>query len=129
MADETFFCPFAEDFHFFIRKNDYYFVTQSGKLYYAPPPKEAEKSRTMKSLWQGDKFPIAAVLEDADNDRVWLFTKSRSKLETRGVFFEMAAEIRTEPFDHSHLAAVNVEGRARPLLEYLPLIRDKAKKQ
>ena len=124
---ETFNSPFIEDFYVFVRKNDYYFVTQSGKLYYAPPPKNGEKSRTMKALWQGDKFPIAAVIEDADHDRVWLFTKAKSKLETQAVFFEMAPEIRTEKFDHSKLRPVNVEGRAKTLLEYLPLIRAGAK--
>ena len=41
----------------------------------------------------------------------------------------MAAEIHKQSFDHAKLAPVNVESRARPLLEYLPLIRDKVKKQ
>ncbi len=63
------------------------------------------------------------------NDKVWLFTKSKQKDETQAVFFEMSPDIRTEKFDHAKLAPVNVEGRAKILLEYLPLIRDKAKKQ
>src|ERR1022692_2453656 len=67
----------------------------------------------MKSLWGGVKFPIVAVIEDADNDRVWLFTKAKKKDETQAVFFEMAAEIRTQPFDHAKLARVKVKSRAR----------------
>ena len=126
---EIFASIFVEDFYVFIQKNDYYFVTQSGKLFHAPPPKAGEKSRTMKSLWKGDNFPIVAIIEDADNDKVWLFTKARKKLEPDGVFFEMATEIRQQDFDHSKLKPVNVEGRARPLLEYLPLIRADKKKE
>ncbi len=89
---EIFASTFVEDFYVFIRKNDYYFVTESGKLYYAPAPKAGEKSRTMKSLWQGENFPIVAIIEDADNDKVWLFTKARKRFEPDGVFFEMASD-------------------------------------
>jgi hypothetical protein len=125
---ETIDSAFAEDFYVFKRKADYYLVTQAGKLYVAAPPKKGEKSRTMKALWEDAKRPIVAVLEDADNDQIWLFTKSKDKLETNAVFFEMAPVISKQQFDHAKLAPVNIESRARPLLEYLPLIRDKAKK-
>ena len=126
---ETIESPFSEDFYVFIQKDAYYFVTESGKAYAAPPPKKGEKTRTMKSLWRGDNFPIVAVIEDADNDKVWLFTKARKKFQPDGVFFEMAAELDKQKFDHSKLKPVNVEGRARPLLEYLPLIRADKKQE
>jgi hypothetical protein len=126
---ETIESLFAEDFLVFRRGRDYFFVTQSGTLYSAPPLKNGEKSRTMKPLWENDNFPIVAVIEDADNDKVWLFTKSKRKDETQAVFFEMGPQISPQKFDHAKLAPVRVEGRAKALLEYLPLIRDKAKKQ
>jgi hypothetical protein len=119
---------FSEDFHVFMRGDDYYFLTQSGKLYMAPPAKKGEKSRTMKSLWEGDNFPIVAIIEDADNDKVWLFTKCKRKDTTNAVFFEMEPLIKTQQFDHAKLAPVKVEGRAKALLEYLPLIRAEKKK-
>ena len=56
---------FAEDFYVFERRDVYYFVTQSGKLYIAPSLKGQEKSRTMKPLWDDAKRPIVAVIENA----------------------------------------------------------------
>jgi len=44
------------------------------------------------------------------------------------VFFELNQTLRPQPFDRSKLARVNVEGRARVLLEYMPLIRSEPKK-
>src|SRR5205085_2422060 len=57
---ETIDSAFLEDFYVFKRNTDYFFVTQSGKLYIAAPPKKGENSRTMKELWQDAKRPIAA---------------------------------------------------------------------
>ena len=60
---ETINSAFAEDFYVFKRKADYFFVTQSAKLYIAPPPKKGEKSPTMNPLWDDAKRPIVAVIE------------------------------------------------------------------
>jgi hypothetical protein len=117
--------PFAEDFHFFIRKNDYYFVTQSGKLYHAPPGKKGEKSRTMKAIWTDAKRPIVAVIEDADHDKVWLFAKDKNAGAKLDLYFEMKDTLSTTSFDRTKLRPVNVEGRAKLLLEYLPLVTKK----
>jgi hypothetical protein len=114
--------PFTEDFYAFIGKKDYYFVTESGKLYYAPSPKKDEKSRTTKALWDDAKRPIVAVIEDADNDKVWLFAKDKNAGAKLDLYFEMKDTIATKLFDPKKLRPVNVEGRAKLLLEYLPLI-------
>jgi len=119
---ETFDATFKEDFYFFLRKNDYYFVTESGKLYHAPPPAKGEKSRTMKALWTDAKRPIVAVLEDADRDKVFLFAKDKTAGAKEDVFFELNQTLRPQSFDRSKLASVDVAGRAKVLLEYLPLI-------
>jgi hypothetical protein len=120
--------PFAEDFHFFIRQSDYFFVTQSGKLYVAPSPKKDEKSRTISALWDDAKRPIVAVIEDADNDKVWLFAKDKNAGAKLDLYFEMKDAIATKSFDPTKLRPVNVEGRAKLLLEYLPLVYKNAKK-
>jgi hypothetical protein len=125
---ETFDSIFVDNFYFFLRKNDYYFVTESGKLYHAPPPVKDEKSRTMTELWTDARRPIVAVIEDADRDRVFLFAKDKTAGAKQDVFFELNPTLRPQPFDHSKLVPVNVEGRARTLLEYMPLIRNEAKK-
>jgi hypothetical protein len=113
---------FNEDFYFFLRARDYYFVTKSGKLYVAPARKEGEKSRKMKSLWDDTKRPIGAVIEDSDNDKVWLFAKDKNAGAKMALYFEMKDTIKTESFDPAKLRPVNVEGRAKTLLEYVPLI-------
>jgi hypothetical protein len=125
---EKFPSLFAEDFYFFLRKNDYYFVTESGKLYHAPTPTKGEKARTMKALWDDAKRPIVAVIEGADNDKVWLFAKDKNAGAKLDHYFEMKDTIRTETFDPTKLRPVNVEGRAKTLLEYLPLISADPKK-
>jgi hypothetical protein len=123
-SSEIFDSVFTEHFYAFVRKNEYYFVTESGKLYHAPPPKEAETKRTMKALWTDAKQPIVAVIEDADRDKVWLFAKGKDADAKRDLYFELKSTIQTESFDPAKLRRVNVEGRAKLLLEYLPLIRD-----
>jgi len=120
---QTIDSAFTEDFYVFKREADYFFVTQSGKLYIAPPPKKGEKSRSMKALWDEAKRPIVAVLSDADNDKVWLFAKDKGKDAKRDLYFEMREIIKPESFDRAALVGVNLESRARVLLEYLPLIR------
>ena len=119
---ETFDSAFTEDFYAFIRKNNYYFVTESGKVYLAPPPKEGEKSRTMKALWDHAKRPIVAVIEDADHDKVWLFAKDKNAGAKLDLYFEMKDTIQPQTFDPTKLTPSKVEGQAKLLMEYLPLI-------
>ena len=125
---ETIDSAFVEDFHVFKRKADYYFVTQTGKLYVAPAQKEGEKSRTMKALWDDAKRLIVAVIEDADNDKVWLFVKDKTPGAKLDLYFELKDTIRAESFDPASLKRVEVEGRAKVLLEYLPLLPKLEKK-
>jgi hypothetical protein len=120
---EVFKSPFTENFYAFVCKEDYYFVTESGELYQAPQAKDGEKSRTVKALWNDAKRPIVAVIEDADHDKVWLFAKDKTAGAKRDLYFEMKSTIETESFDPAKLRPVDVQGRAKLLLEYLPLIR------
>ena len=122
---ETIDSAFTEDFYVFKRDAGYFFVTQSGKLYLAPPPKQGEKSRTMKALWEDPKRPIVAVLEHAERAKIWLFANDKNPGAEGDLFFEMKEEIHAEAFDPSKLKPVElkVPGRAKMLLEYLPLVR------
>jgi hypothetical protein len=127
---ETFYTAFLEDFYFFAHMNDYYFVTESGRLYYAPPREAGEKSRIMRVLWDDAKHPITAVIEDADRGKVWLFakTKNRAAEVLRDHYFEMKDTIEILRLNPATLRPANVEGRAKTLLEYLPLIYRSPKK-
>ena len=113
-----------EDFYFFVHKNDYYFVTESGRLYYAPPREPGEKSRIMRPLWDDAQNPISAVIEDADRGKVWVFAtaKNRAAKVLRDPYFEMKDTIELLWRNPARLRPVNAEGRAKSLLEYLPLI-------
>jgi hypothetical protein len=119
---------FLDHFHAFIRKNNYYFITQSGKLYHAPPPKKGEKSRKMTALWDDPTRPINAIIEDTDRDKVFLFAKHKTDAK-RGYYFEMKSATTFETFDPTKLKRVNVEGRAKTLLELWPLVGPQAKKK
>ena len=119
---ENFDSWFLDNFYAFIRKDDYYFLTESGKLHHAPPRKDGEKSRKMNKLWDDAKRPIVAVIEDADNDKVWLFVKDKTPGAKLDLYFELKDTIRAESFDPASLKRVEVEGRAKVLLEYLPLL-------
>jgi hypothetical protein len=125
---ESFPSIFLEDFYVFVAKDTYYFVTESGKLYYAPPRATGEKSRAMQELWWDTKRPIVAVIEDADRGKVWLFAKDKNAGAKFDLYFEMKETIRYELFDPTALTPSKVEGRAKLLLEYLPLISADAKK-
>ena len=120
---ETIESLFTEDFYVFKRGTDYFFVTESGKLYVAPPPKKGEKSRTMKAVWDDAKRPIVAVLEDAERGKVWLFANDKNPGAKGDLFFEMNEKVLPEVFDPAKLKPVDAPGRAKMLLEYLPLIR------
>jgi hypothetical protein len=102
--------------------------TESGRLYHALPPKKGEKARTMKALWDDAKRPIVAVIEDADHDKVWLFAKDKNAGAKMDLYFEMNDTIRPTAFDPAKLRPVDVQGRAKMLLEYLPLISKGEKK-
>jgi hypothetical protein len=119
---ESFNTAFLEDFYFFVHKNDFYFVTESGRLFYAPPHEPGEKWRTMRVLWDDVKRPIIAVIGDADQDKVWLFAKNKNAGAKSVLYFEMKETILTESFDPAKLRQVNVEGRAKLLLQYAALI-------
>jgi hypothetical protein len=81
----------------------------------------------MTALWDDETRPIVGIIEDADRDKVWLFAKN-TKDAKRGYYFEMKARTTFENFDPTKLARVNAGGRAKSLLEFLPLISRGAKK-
>ena len=125
---EAFPSLFAEEFYVFLHKDDYYFVTESGKLYVAPPAAKGEKARTMKPLWTDAKRPISAVIHDADKDKYWLFAKDNNPGAKLDHFFEMNDTPRPETFDPAKLRPIDVEGHAKLLLQYVPLISPVEKK-
>src|SRR5207244_9264375 len=69
--EETFACPFSEDFYVFAKDTTYFFLTRSGQLYSAEKPKKGE--RQMKPAWGKSEPPISAVVTDAKTGTSYFF--------------------------------------------------------
>ena len=95
---------------------------------HAGAPKAWHPARTMKAVWDDAKRPIVAVIADADHDKVWLLAKDKNAGAKLDLYFEMKDTIQPQTFDPTKLTPSKIEGRAKLLLEYLPLISGDAKK-
>jgi hypothetical protein len=85
-------------------------------------PRPELKNQGREKREKGHPWDAAHCHPDADRDKVWLFAKDKTAGAKRDLYFEMKDAIQTESFDPAKLRPVNVEGRAKLLLEYLPLI-------
>jgi hypothetical protein len=116
---------FKERFRVFGKDRAYYFVTQSGKLYWSPKP-ASRGTRKAASLWTDEKSPIRAVISDTASERTFVFTEPAKKDAKDGqrVYFELAEKIETKPYDR-----VPVDGlaqRLKTVMEYAQvLVKDK----
>lgn len=103
--DTVFPVPFKEGFQAFVRGEDYFFVTKSGKLYHAPRA-EKGKQRSSRCVWEGS--PITAVLTDGDADRVFLFCGEKGQ----GDYFELAMKPAPKAFNLRTVPPSKLEGEA-----------------
>jgi hypothetical protein len=116
---------FKEAFQVFGKDGTYYFVTQSGKLFWSPKP-GSKGARKAASLWTDEKSSIRAVISDTASERTFVFTEPAKKDAKDGqrVYFELAQKIETKPYDR-----VPVDGLTEPLktvMEYAQvLVKDK----
>jgi hypothetical protein len=88
---------FQEGFQVLGLGGDYYFVTDSGKLYRAPKPAKGTH-RALQEVWADGKRPIAGLVQDVDAGRTFLFCKPASPKD-KPVYFEMAPTARPRPCD------------------------------
>ena len=80
---------FREPFRVFDRGRDYYFLTDSGSLYRAPPPAKAGWTRRVTRVYDGRQRRVMAVVTDADAKRTFLFVPPAAEGGKRA-FFELS---------------------------------------
>jgi hypothetical protein len=110
---------FHERFNVLGKGDDYYFVTQSGKLYRAPKPDKGS-DRKMDAVWKDDQRPIAAFITDADADRSFLFCKPDK--DGKGVYFEMSDKPDPQSYDASKVPEAKPDDPLPAVLAYAKIL-------
>jgi hypothetical protein len=125
VLDETIPSPFNERFHVFVQGGDWCFVTDSGKVWIAKKPEKEKGERKLESLWDNDKYPITAVIVDADADRVFLFGKA-AKGDGLGkdFYWELGEEVRRHDYDPSAVKPVKTVEPLKSVMELAQFLVD-----
>jgi hypothetical protein len=108
-----------EQFHVLGKGDDYYFVTDSGKLTRAPKPDKG-MDRKMETVWDDKKRPIAAFITDADADRTFLFCKPDK--DGKGVYFEMSDKPDLRPYDATKIPEAKTADQLPAVLAYVKIL-------
>jgi hypothetical protein len=111
---------FREPFHALSKGDDYYFLTDSGRLYRAPKPKEGA-DRAMECVWDDAKQPITAFLTDANADRSFLFCKPAEE-GGKGVYFELSDKPEPRAYDASAVPAAKADDPLPGVRAYAKLL-------
>lgn len=121
---ESFSCPIRETFQVLSKDNDYYFVTESGKLYCAGKRRILTGQRDMELVWSGEIRPITHFITDADaEDRTFLFCKPAKEGEN-GVFFELGPKPEPKPYDLSKVKPSKADEPLKSVLERARFLAD-----
>jgi hypothetical protein len=122
VKDELIGVDFEEPFQVFGKEQTYYFVTQSGRLYYSRKP-PANGKRKAEVLWKDEKSPIRAVICDTASERTFVFTEPAKKGGER-VYLELAEKIETKPYER--VPVERVKEPLKTVMEYAQvLVKDK----
>jgi hypothetical protein len=110
---------FHEQFNALSKGDDYYFVTQSGRLYRAPKPDKGT-DRKMDTVWKDDQRPIVAFITDADADRSFLFCKPDK--DGKGVYFEMSDKPDPQSYEASKVPEAKPDDPLPAVLAYAKIL-------
>jgi hypothetical protein len=88
---------FKEPFQVLAKGEDYYFLTQTGKLYVAAKPKKG-KMRKVVPVHTDSKRRVVTFLTDADSNKTFLFCKPANKGE-QPTFFELSDKPKPKGYD------------------------------
>jgi hypothetical protein len=118
--------PFNERFHAFVKGTTYFFLTDSGKVYMSMKPEKGE--RKMESLWDNDKYPITAALEDADTGKVFLFGKAhKGDMLGKDFYWELDETVRRVDYDPSAVKPIKTVQPLKTVMEYARFLADEKK--
>ncbi len=121
--EEKFAVPFREPFMTYIRDRDFWFVTESGKLYKAP----AGDKRKVEVMWDEEASPIRALITDADTDRTFAFTEPAEGTKASPLYFEVGVKPVPKPYERRNPKDFKVPKPLDALLSYVDvLVTDKA---
>ncbi len=120
-AEPPFPVPFCEEFYAFVRKDVFYFLTASGKLYRAPEPASG-RPRAVEEAWCDKKYPIVAVIDDADAGKTYLFAKNTKEGSTHDFYFELESPGRFDAFARASLKPARGTPPLKMLLEYTQVL-------
>jgi hypothetical protein len=116
--------PFLESFHVEVRHQTYYFITDSGKVYIAPPVDKGP--RQLKLLWHDAEKPLRALLRVASTNRVFLFGHAPSEKGkvAEGYYFELSERPQPRSFRCDTLRELTIRQPLRGLLQAVYLLHD-----
>lgn len=115
--DEIFPSAFMEEFYVFVRGEDYYFVTRTGRLFLAKKPASGQK-RQMRLLWQDEERPIVAILDDTDKGCTWLVAREKGPKSLDGWFLELKEEPEPLMFSLKNCPNLKTAEPLRTILQY-----------
>jgi hypothetical protein len=114
---------FTEPFRVLARRNGYYFLTDSGRLYRTGTRRVLTGRRDIEPIWDDKDRPVTHYLTDTDADRTFLFTKPAKPGEL-GVFFELSDKPEPKPYDLSKINASKAEEPLKGALERARFLAD-----
>ena len=121
---------FTEPFHVYGLGDDYYFVTETGKVYYSPPLKKGDEGpRRVMPFWVDSKQPVKHLLTQVDGktpNLTFAFgdveRPERQNQRDRFCFALQGPQPDLKYFAKRQLEQAKVEEPLKTLLEYARLI-------
>jgi hypothetical protein len=119
---------FTEPFHAYGLGDDYYFVTETGKVYFSPPLKSGETGpRKVRPLWTDGKQPVTHLVTHVDDDTpnlTYAFGEAAAPAKNREKFYFklQGAEAKLTYFSPKQLQSAELQEPLKTLLEYSRLI-------
>jgi hypothetical protein len=108
-------------------RDNYYFVTDSGKAYIARKPFAGE--RRLEPLWTDKREPIHALIEDAERGKTYAFGREAlnsqaRNLQPRFFYFELSEKPELHYFDGKDLRIVDAPAAAQNVFMYARLLAE-----
>ncbi len=115
--------PFNERFHAFVKGETYFFLTDSGKVYMSKKPEKGD--RKLELLWDNDRCPITAALEDADTGKVFLFGKAaKDDGQGKDFYWELDETVNRRDYDPSQIKSIDTLEPLKTVMEYARFLAD-----